>query len=82
MFRVTSSAEPGSTLWSKIQDLALRQTFAPERVNKVNLRREFFNTTPDAVLEVLKAREVELLQFTLEPATEEFHISWPECVGA
>jgi len=51
-------------------------------VNKVNLRREFFNTTPDAVLEVLKAREVELLQFTLEPATEEFHISWPECVGA
>ena len=56
----------------------LHQTFAEVRVNKVNLRREFFNTTPDAVLEVLKAHEVELVEYTLEPAAEEFHISWPD----
>ena len=56
----------------------LHQTFAEVRVNKVNLRREFFNTTPDAVLEVLQAHEVELVEYTLEPSAEEFHISWPD----
>lgn len=56
----------------------LHQTFADVRVNKVNLRREFFNTTPDAVLEVLKAKDVEVLEYSLEPAADEFRTSWPE----
>ncbi|MCI2956854.1 DUF4041 domain-containing protein [Agromyces atrinae] len=53
----------------------LHTTFAAERVNKVNLRREYFRVTPAQVLEALKAHHVELIEYTLEPAAEEFRIS-------
>lgn len=56
----------------------LHQTFAPERVNKVNLRREFFNTTPDAVLDVLKSHRVEVLEFDPAQKADEFRTSWPD----
>lgn len=56
----------------------LHQTFAPERVNKVNLRREFFNTTPDAVLDALKAHDVEVLEFDASQKADEYRTSWPE----
>ncbi|WOH20569.1 DUF4041 domain-containing protein [Paenarthrobacter sp. GOM3] len=56
----------------------LHRTFAEQRVNKVNLRREFFRVTPHQVLEVLKEQQVELVEFTEEPTAEEFRLSTPE----
>jgi hypothetical protein len=56
----------------------LHRTFAQQRVNKVNLRREFFRVTPHEVLEVLKEHHVELVEFTELPAAEEFRLSSPE----
>lgn len=53
----------------------LHTTFAAQRVNKVNLRREYFRVTPAEVLEALKAHHVELIEYTVEPAAEEFRIS-------
>lgn len=56
----------------------LHQTFAPERVNKVNLRREFFHVRPGAVLETLKSHKVEVIEFTSEHRADEYRTSWPE----
>jgi Domain of unknown function (DUF4041)/Meiotically up-regulated gene 113/Protein of unknown function (DUF2510) len=56
----------------------LHRTFAEQRVNKVNFRREFFRVTPHEVLEVLKEHHVELVEFTELPAAEEFRLSSPE----
>lgn len=56
----------------------LHRTFAPQRVNKVNLRREFFYTTPDKVLQVLKSHAVEIVEYTVAPAAVEFRASTPE----
>ena len=56
----------------------LHQTFADERLNKVNLRREFFRVTPDQVLDVLKAHSVEVLEFDLNASAEEYRASWPD----
>jgi hypothetical protein len=56
----------------------LHRTFAEQRVNKVNLRREFFRVTPHEVLEVLKEHHVELVEFAELPAAEEFRLSSPE----
>lgn len=56
----------------------LHRTFAEQRVNKVNLRREFFRVTPHQVLEVLKEHHVELVEFTEVPTAEEFRLSTPE----
>ncbi|WP_314646722.1 DUF4041 domain-containing protein [uncultured Microbacterium sp.] len=50
----------------------LHQHFADRRINQINLRREYFRTTPTEVREVLKAHSVELLDFKLEPAAEEY----------
>lgn len=50
----------------------LHQHFADRRINKVNLRREYFRATPTEVREVLKAQSVELLDFKLDPAAEEY----------
>ncbi|MBP5801753.1 DUF4041 domain-containing protein [Microbacterium maritypicum] len=50
----------------------LHQHFADRRINRINLRREYFRTTPTEVREVLKAHSVELLDFKLEPAAEEY----------
>ncbi|MCA1307997.1 GIY-YIG nuclease family protein [Microbacterium esteraromaticum] len=49
----------------------LHQHFADRRINQINMRREYFRTTPTEVREVLKAHSVELLDFKLEPAAEE-----------
>lgn len=56
----------------------LHRTFAAERVNKVNFRREFFRVTPHQVLEVLKEHHVELVEFTELPTAEEFRLSTPD----
>lgn len=56
----------------------LHQTFAEQRVNKVNLRREFFRVTPDQVLDVLRSHAVEVLEFDLNASAEEFRASWPD----
>ncbi|MGC5078264.1 DUF4041 domain-containing protein [Agrococcus sp. DT81.2] len=50
----------------------LHQYFADRRLNRVNMRREYFHATPSEVREVLREHSVELLDFKLEPAAEEF----------
>ncbi|PQD99902.1 DUF4041 domain-containing protein [Mycobacterium sp. EPG1] len=53
----------------------LHQAFAARRVNKINLRREFFYATPEEVLEVLKSTVGEVVQYTAEPEAEEYRLS-------
>lgn len=53
----------------------LHETFAAGRVNKVNLRREFFYATPAEVLEALKSHAVEIVEYAVAPAAEEFRAS-------
>lgn len=53
----------------------LHKHFADKRVNRVNLRREFFYTTPSAVLEVLKEHDVELVEFNEGFEAYEYHTS-------
>jgi len=53
----------------------LHRTFADHRVNRINLRREFFYVTPDEVLDALKAHSVEIVEFAVHPAAEEFRAS-------
>ncbi|QHC60247.1 DUF4041 domain-containing protein [Rathayibacter sp. VKM Ac-2760] len=60
----------------------LHQTFSEKRVNRVNLRREFFYVTPDDVLEVLRAHSVEILEFRTEVASEEYLASVTPTTGA
>lgn len=54
---------------------ALHSKFADRRLNKVNLRREYFRATPTEVLEALKELNAEVLEFTLEPEAEEYRAS-------
>jgi len=53
----------------------LHQHFAERRMNKVNLRREYFRATPAEVLEALKEHQVEVLEYTIEPAAAEYRSS-------
>ena len=53
----------------------LHQAFAEKRVNRINLRREFFYATPHDVLEVLKSTVGEIVQYTAEPEAEEYRLS-------
>lgn len=53
----------------------LHKEFSPVRINQVNLRREYFETTPNAVLQVLKAHNVEVLEFRLDVDAEEYNES-------
>lgn len=53
----------------------LHTTFAAQRVNKVNLRREFFYATPDEVLNALKTHSVEVVEFAVHAKAEEFRAS-------
>jgi hypothetical protein len=55
----------------------LHQQFSEQRMNKINLRREFFKVSPQEVLDALKEHDVEILEFDLEAAAEEFRLSWP-----
>jgi hypothetical protein len=56
-------------------ETALHQRFAPERVNKVNTRREFFYATPHEVLEALREHAGAVTEFLEVPAAEEFRLS-------
>lgn len=53
----------------------LHKEFTEHRINQVNMRREYFETTPESVLAVLQQHNVEVLEFTIEPIAEEFHTS-------
>ena len=53
----------------------LHQAFTAKRVNRINLRREFFYATPEEVLEVLKSTVGEVVQYTAEPEAEELSLS-------
>lgn len=58
-------------------EASLHRRFAAAKVNKANPRKEFFRTTPQAVLEALKHDNVEVLEFVLEPEAEEWKASQP-----
>lgn len=53
----------------------LHQHFSDRRINRINLRREFFKTTPSEVLEVLMQHHVEVVEFTPEAVAEEYRLS-------
>jgi uncharacterized protein YfcZ (UPF0381/DUF406 family) len=53
----------------------LHQEFADQRLNKVNLRREYFRATPEQVLSALREHNVEVLEFALEPTAAEYRSS-------
>lgn len=53
----------------------LHATFADQRVNKVNLRREYFYVTPADVLGALQAHHVEVVEYAVEPAAVEYRAS-------
>lgn len=53
-------------------EAALHRRFADRRVNKVNLRREFFRVTPDEVLEAIRDEQIEIVEFTVDVAGEEY----------
>lgn len=56
-------------------ETALHQHFADRRINRVNLRREYFRATPAEVLEALRERHVEVLEYAVEPVAEEYRAS-------
>jgi len=56
-------------------ETALHQRFASQRVNLVNLRREFFFVTPKEVEAALQDLEGSLLEFVEEPEADEWHQS-------
>ncbi|MDX6235049.1 MAG: hypothetical protein QOH68_4209, partial [Nocardioidaceae bacterium] len=58
----------------------MHQRLADRRVNRVNLRREFFYATPAEARDLLKALTGELLQFDEMPEAVEFHQSQPIAV--
>lgn len=53
----------------------LHREFAQQRINKVNLRWEFFRVTPEQVLEVLREHRVSVLEFRVDPQAEEYRAS-------
>ena len=53
----------------------LHQTFTEQRMNRVNLRREFFYVTPDRVLEVLREHHVEIVEWQQLAAAVEYRES-------
>ncbi|HZK60320.1 MAG TPA: DUF4041 domain-containing protein [Cryobacterium sp.] len=53
----------------------LHRTFAAQRVNRINNRREFFYATPAQVLEVLQAHKVSIVEYRTEADADEFRIS-------
>lgn len=53
----------------------LHAHFSAERINKVNLRREYFRATPQQVLAALQEYNVEVLEYTVEPAAPEYRSS-------
>ena len=56
----------------------LHHRFADKRVNRINVRREFFYATPAEVREALKDIAGNLLEFTEEPEAEQYRLSLEE----
>lgn len=56
-------------------EAALHRRFASKRVNRINTRREFFYATPAEVRDVLTDVTGNLLEFTNEPAAEQYRQS-------
>lgn len=56
-------------------ETSLHHHFEERRVNKINRRREFFRTTPAEVLEVLKAHDVDLVEWTQDPEATEYRLT-------
>lgn len=55
----------------------LHREFAAQRLNKVNLRKEFFKVEPQAVLDALQHHNIAVLEFKTHAAAEDFRTSWP-----
>lgn len=53
----------------------LHRRFEPVRINRVNRRREFFRTTPDAVRDALVDLDAHLVEFDESPINEEWDAS-------
>lgn len=53
----------------------LHREFAAQRVNRVNLRREYFYCTPQHVLDKLREKNVNLVEYRTEVDPEEFRLS-------
>lgn len=53
----------------------LHRHFADHRVNRINLRREFFYATPAEVLEALREHNVAVVEYRTEAAADEFRAS-------
>ncbi len=56
-------------------ETALHHAFAAHRLNRINSRREFFRVTPQQVLDALKAHNVHIIEYRVEPEAEEFRLS-------
>ena len=59
----------------------LHHVFDAQRVNRVNMRREFFNVTPAQVLEALRDNDVQLVEYSLEPVAEQWRLSGSQAPG-
>lgn len=57
----------------------LHQHFAAQRVNRVNLRREYFYATPEDVRDALAAHDVAVVEFRTAADAEEFHLRRDPC---
>ncbi len=53
----------------------LHRHFADRRVNRINLRREFFYATPSEVLDALHEHNVAVVEYQTEATAEEFRAS-------
>ncbi|NKE57158.1 DUF4041 domain-containing protein [Lentzea sp. PSKA42] len=53
----------------------LHQELSGRRVNRVNMRREFFYATPEEVRELLKMHSGQMLEYVLEPEAAEYRQS-------
>lgn len=53
----------------------LHREFADRRVNRINLRREFFYANPNQVLEALQEHKVAIVEFKTDASAEEFRAS-------
>ncbi|SFR28467.1 T5orf172 domain-containing protein [Lentzea waywayandensis] len=53
----------------------LHQALSDRRVNRVNMRREFFYATPEDVRELLKTHSGQMLEYVLEPEAAEYRQS-------
>ncbi|WP_329790104.1 DUF4041 domain-containing protein [Lentzea sp. DG1S-22] len=56
-------------------ETALHQALSDRRVNRVNMRREFFYATPEEVRELLKKHSGQMLEYVLEPEAAEYRQS-------